>query len=91
VIRLDKGAAKAVIEHGKSLLPVGIGAVDGRFDAGACVVCQDETGKDIAIGICNYSSNDLLKIIGCRSQEICGIIGQNGADEVIHRDNLVLL
>ncbi|MGQ9499053.1 MAG: glutamate 5-kinase [Dissulfurimicrobium sp.] len=91
VIQLDAGAAKAVIEHGKSLLPVGIRAVDGQFDAGACVVCRDETGKDIAIGVCNYSSNDLLRIIGCRSEEICGIIGQNGADEVIHRDNLVLL
>lgn len=91
VIQLDAGAVKAVIEHGKSLLPVGVRAVDGRFDAGACIVCRDVTGKDIAIGICNYSSDDLLRIIGCRSADICGIIGQNGADEVIHRDNLVLL
>lgn len=91
VIKLDGGAAKAILEHGKSLLPVGIRAVEGVFDAGACVVCQDEAGKDIALGICNYSSNDLLRIIGCKSREICEIIGQNGADEVIHRDNLVLL
>ncbi|UKL14141.1 glutamate 5-kinase [Dissulfurimicrobium hydrothermale] len=91
VIWLDNGAVMAILEQGKSLLPVGIEAVEGGFAAGACVICRDQTGRDIAIGICNYGSGDLLKIIGCRSKEICGITGQNGTDEVIHRDNLVVL
>ncbi|MDA8162414.1 MAG: glutamate 5-kinase [Desulfobacteraceae bacterium] len=88
-LELDSGAVRAILEQGKSLLPVGVRAAQGDFEAGACVVCRGPDGKDVAIGICNYSAQDLRGIIGCKSGEIC--TGQDVADEIIHRDNLVIL
>jgi glutamate 5-kinase len=87
---LDDGAVQAVTQGGKSLLAVGIKALEGRFQAGNCVSCTDLEGREVAIGITNYGAGDLQKVIGCRSEKICSML-KNSRDEVIHRDNLVVL
>jgi glutamate 5-kinase len=88
---LDIGACKAIREHGKSLLPSGIVNVEGRFRVGAPVHCRCPDGRVVAAGLINYSSSDIEKIMGCKSSEIGKILGFRDSDEVIHRDNLVLL
>jgi len=93
-IIVDPGAAKAVLEDGKSLLPVGVSDVDGNFEAGDMVsVMVDEEGKrrEIARGLVNYDSADLRRIQGCRSKDIPKRLGHRDFDEAIHRDNLVVL
>ena len=93
-IVVDEGAAKALIEAGKSLLPVGITAVEGEFEAGDMVaVMADQAGKqsEIARGLVNYDSADLRRIQGCRSKDIPKHLGHRDFDEAIHRDNLVIL
>lgn len=91
VLELDAGASQALREKGKSLLPVGIRRVLGDFQEGACVLCQDSAGKELAVGIVNYPSEELKKIQGCRSAEIWSRLGYQGQEEVIHRDNLAPL
>ena len=88
---LDEGACRAVIEHGKSLLPSGIMEVRGHFGVGAPVHCLNAAGRVIAAGLTNYGSEDIEKIRGCRSSRIKDILGFSDSDEIIHRDNLVLL
>jgi len=90
-IILDNGAVKAVTEDGGSLLPVGICGIEGDFEAGACVICRDSAGKDIAVGLTSFSSDDLRKICGCQTEQIHKMIKGNGKKEVIHRDNMVIL
>lgn len=90
-IGLDPGAVRAILEQGKSLLPVGITAVEGEFAQGACVVCLDGEGREIAIGLSNYGADEIRKLIGCKTPEIPDIIGHPCTEEVIHRDNLVVL
>ncbi|MFN2365917.1 MAG: glutamate 5-kinase [Desulfurivibrionaceae bacterium] len=88
---LDRGACRALIENGKSLLPSGIVEVRGRFGVGAPVHCLAENGKAVAVGLVNYSSGDLDKLKGVRTSEIKTILGFKDSDEIIHRDNLVIL
>jgi glutamate 5-kinase len=90
-IEIDEGARTALVTKGKSLLPAGITGITGAFDMGAAVRIRDGSGKDIACGLVNYSSTDLDRIKGCKSSEIHAILGRKDFDEVIHRDNLVLL
>ena len=90
IIEIDDGAVKAMVENGKSLLPVGIRKVEDDFEAGDCVVCRDSSGNEIAVGISNYGSPDLCKIRGCQTSEVFKKIGHYGG-EVIHRDNMVIL
>ena len=90
-VDVDKGAAKAILEEGKSLLPVGITGVKGDFEAGACIVVRNGREEDIAVGLSGYSSQDLCKICGCHTDEICDKIGPHEVREVIHRDNMVIL
>lgn len=90
-IEIDDGARNALVRQGKSLLAAGITELSGTFDLGAAVRIRDKSGKDIACGLVNYSSADLAKIKGCKSGEIRAILGRKDFDEVIHRDNLVLL
>ncbi len=87
---IDDGAVKAITKKGKSLLPVGIVEVNGKFEEGDIVKCIDKNGKFIAKGITYYSSEDIRKIRKHDSHEIKGILGYKYADEVIHRDNLVI-
>ena len=88
---LDQGACKALMKGGKSLLPSGIIEVQGNFRVGAAVQCLDEQGKAIATGLSNYSANDLDRIKGLKTGEIEKTLGYKDSDEVIHRDNLVIL
>ena len=88
---LDIGACRAIREHGKSLLPSGIVGVEGGFKVGAPVHCRCPDGRVVAAGLINYSSSDIERIKGCKSSEIENILGFRDSDEVIHRDNLVLL
>ncbi len=88
---LDDGAVQALERHGRSLLPAGIKEVKGDFPKGACVACCDPAGRTIALGFTNYSSDELRKIIGCHSKEARKLVGHTGKDEVIHRDDLVLV
>jgi len=88
---IDGGACKALLQGGKSLLPSGILEVRGNFGVGAPVQCIDEQGNVIATGLSNYNSADLDKIKGTKSAQIEKILGYKDSDEVIHRDNLVIL
>lgn len=89
-LTIDKGAEKAILERGKSLLPSGIKQVDGRFSLGDSVVVVGESGVQVAVGIVNYHSGDIRKIMGAKTAEIEGLLGYKHDDEVIHRDNLVM-
>lgn len=88
---VDDGARRALLEQGKSLLPSGIVEVQGSFAVGAPVHCLDRTGTVIAAGLSNYTAADIERIKGRKTQEIVDILGHKDADEVIHRDNLVVL
>lgn len=87
---LDDGAARA-LEHGRSLLPVGITRISGSFERGDTVRMADPHEREIARGIVNYGSRDLARIIGHPSEEIEAILGYHFGDEVIHRNDMVLL
>lgn len=88
---LDAGAVEALSRGGKSLLPSGIREVKGTFEAGDAVTCVDARAREVAKGLVNYASADLARIKGARTGEIAKILGRKDYDEVIHRDNLVLL
>jgi glutamate 5-kinase len=88
---LDGGAAKALREQGKSLLPIGVVEVKGDFRRGEVVVCVDEQGSDIAHGLVNYNAEETRRIMRRSSKEIEAILGYVDELELIHRDNLVLL
>lgn len=88
---LDRGACSAINNHGRSLLPSGIVEVRGTFGIGDAVHCLDQNGKTIAAGLINYNSIDVDRIKQHRSHEIADLLGTKDSDEVIHRDNLVLL
>lgn len=90
-IIIDNGACKAVCEKGKSLLPSGIIEVEGNFNVGDSVLCKDENHKRIAVGLTNFNSKEIHKIKGLRSDKIEQVLGHKEVDEVLHRDNLVVL
>jgi glutamate 5-kinase len=87
---VDDGAARA-LRRGGSLLPVGLAAVSGSFERGDTVRVVAPDGIEIARGIVNYDSRDLAQIIRCPSDEIESILGYHFGDEVIHRNDMVLL
>ena len=87
---IDEGAA-AALKRGRSLLPAGIVNVKGPFDRGDSVNIVGPEGKPVACGVANYSASDLERIKGCRSAEITQILGYHFGDEVIHRNNVVML
>jgi glutamate 5-kinase len=88
---LDQGAVAAICQAGKSLLAAGIIAVEGEFYRQEAVQLCDNSGKEIARGIVNYSSAELRQIQGRQSGEISAILGYAGAETVVHRNNLVLV
>jgi glutamate 5-kinase len=87
---VDEGAAQA-LQRGGSLLPIGMTAVQGKFEQGDTVRIAKEDGTEIARGIVNYGSQDLARLIRCPSDEIESILGYHLGDEVIHRNDMVLL
>lgn len=88
---LDDGACKALLAHGKSLLPSGILEVRGSFDIGDPVHCLDKNDEPIAAGLVNYSSRDIEQVMGKQSAQIEKILGYSDSEEIIHRNNLVML
>ncbi|GAB1260667.1 glutamate 5-kinase [Aurantivibrio plasticivorans] len=89
-ITIDDGAVNALRKQGVSLLPVGVKQVDGVFRRGELVRCVSTTGKEIARGLVNYSSEEASKILGSTSDQIEEALGYRDDEELIHRDNLVL-
>lgn len=90
-LRLDAGAVKVIREGGKSLLPVGVQAIEGAFTRGEIVSCLDPEGHEVARGLVNYSSEEAGRIIGEASDKIESILGYIDEPELIHRDNMVVL
>ena len=90
-IGIDAGAQEALLHRGKSLLPSGIVQVEGDFSRGECVEVAAARDGVIARGIVNYSSSDIRKIKGAKSVEIEKKLGYKYTEEVIHRDNMVVL
>jgi glutamate 5-kinase len=88
---LDDGAVKVLAESGRSLLPIGVAEVRGNFVRGELVSCCGQDGKELARGLVNYGSEDAQKIIGKASSEILSILGYCDDEELIHRNNLVLI
>ena len=87
---IDPGAEKALLKKGKSLLPSGIEEIRGRFSVGDAVVLFNRNHQELAVGMVNYHSSDIKKIVGLNSMEIESILGYKHDDEIIHRDNLVI-
>ncbi len=90
-LALDAGAVRALARDGKSLLPVGVTAVQGEFERGTVVGCMDPDGREVARGLVNYSSQETRRIMRRPSSEIESILGYVDGPELIHRNNLVLL
>lgn len=90
VIRIDDGAAEAILNRGKSLLPSGIVGVEGEFSVGAPVEFRKTDDETLGTGLVNYSSTDIRKIMGLKSSQIKNCLGHKPYDDVIHRDNLAV-
>lgn len=88
---IDEGAEEAICHHGKSLLPSGIAKTEGDFRRGECIEINNVKGVVIARGIANYSSPDVNKIKGLKSIDIAKKLGYKYAEEIIHRDNMVII
>jgi glutamate 5-kinase len=89
-IAVDDGAVRALM-GGKSLLPAGVTRAVGRFDRGDTVSIIGPDGSEVARGICAYSDSDAARIIGRKSSDIEKVLGFRGRDEIVHRDDLVLI
>ena len=89
-IVVDEGAVRALM-GGKSLLPAGVTRAMGRFDRGDTVSIIGPDGSEVARGICAYSDGDAARIIGRKSSDIENVLGYRGRDEIVHRDDLVLI
>jgi glutamate 5-kinase len=90
VLVIDDGAERA-LQSGRSLLPVGVTSVEGRFERGDAVTVRNLAGREIARGLAAYASDEVARLCGRRSDEIEGLLGYQGRNEVVHRDNLALL
>ena len=90
VIRIDDGAAEAILNRGKSLLPSGSVGVEGEFSVGAPVEFRKTDGEALGTGLVNYNSTDIRKIMGLKSSQIKNRLGHKPYDDVIHRDNLAV-
>jgi len=88
---VDEGAARALVERGKSLLAAGITEVRGKFGIGDPVACIDAAGRELARGLVAYGSEEIRRIARRPAREIAQVLGYSNGDEVIHRDDLVLV
>lgn len=88
---VDKGCEQAIVTTGSSLLPAGVTAVEGEFEQGSTIRVLTDEGREIARGVVNYGADDVRKIAGAQTQDIIDRLGSKLYDEVIHRDNMVLL
>lgn len=90
-IVIDAGASQALSGQGRSLLPAGVSAVNGAFGRGDLVEVYNDAGEHIGSGLTNYSSSELAKIKGAKSSELERLLGYRYGDEVIHRNDLVMV
>jgi len=90
-VYVDAGAGKVLRQEGRSLLASGVVRVEGNFERGSCIRVCDQDGPEFARGIADYSSSEAGRIMGHKSLEIEEILGYRYGDELIHRDNFVLL
>ncbi|SDX36636.1 glutamate 5-kinase [Marinobacter mobilis] len=88
---LDAGAVKVLCRGGRSLLPVGVKGVSGRFRRGEMVSCVDEAGREVARGLVNYDADEATAIAGRSSDRIVEVLGYISDEEMIHRDNMVIV
>ena len=88
---IDEGAVRALTTRGRSLLPAGVVEVRGRFRIGDSVACIDEGGREVARGLAAYPAEAVARIQGHSTREIARVLGYSNGDEVIHRDDLVLV
>lgn len=88
---LDAGAVEVLRHSGRSLLAVGIQSVSGGFLRGDVVTCHDLQGVEVARGLVNYDAVEVARVCGKNSDQIEGLLGYVGEEEVIHRDNLILI
>jgi glutamate 5-kinase len=87
---VDQGAAKALRQKGSSLLPAGIVRVEGEFEKGSSVRILDPQGQTVGVGLANYPSQDLSRIMGLKSGDIAKVLGQAPYPDAVHRDNMLL-
>lgn len=90
-IVVNEGAMMQILHHGKSLLPAGVISVEGNFNAGDVVALMDESGRVFAKGMVAYSADELRKVAGLHTSQIESVLGYKPVDEVVHRDNLVIV
>ncbi|KAA1188468.1 glutamate 5-kinase [Pseudohalioglobus sediminis] len=90
-VDLDAGAVRVLRESGRSLLPVGVRGVHGNFARGDMISCRDADGREVARGLVNYNADETRRIMGSASADIEAVLGYGGDEELIHRDNLVLV
>ena len=90
-ITVDQGAARALLELGKSLLPSGVTGVEGTFEKGDTTAVVDDRGSEIARGLTNYSAEQIEAIKGLKTDQIADAIGDKPYDEVIHRNNMAIV
>ncbi len=90
-VTIDAGAVAALLHQNRSLLAIGITGVSGRFERGQVIAVFGPDGREAARGLCNYSSDEVVLIMGKRSSQFEKILGRAGYAEVIHRDNLVVI
>jgi glutamate 5-kinase len=88
---IDSGAERALTGRGRSLLPAGVLRIEGRFGIGDSVSCVNEKGQEVARGLTGYSSDEILRVAGLPTKEISRVLGYSNGDEIIHRDDLVLV
>lgn len=90
-ITIDAGAVRALVEKNRSLLPAGIVAVQGPFEKGDLISIQSDGGAEMARGLSNYPSQVISQIQGKKTADVRTLLGEAAYDEVVHRDNLVIL
>jgi glutamate 5-kinase len=87
---IDNGAATMLTKRGKSLLPAGVTGVDGSFREGDAVEIVNSRGKVIAIGLTNFTSQEVMRIKGANTRDLAGILGKDCDEEIVHRNNMIL-
>jgi glutamate 5-kinase len=91
-IVVDRGAERAILQQGRSLLPAGVTDIRGAFAIGSVISILDEDGREVARGLSNFASEELAKIRGLNTKMIAEVLGiEEHFDEVVHRDNLVVV
>ncbi|MDX1598656.1 MAG: PUA domain-containing protein, partial [Marinobacter sp.] len=90
-LALDDGAVRVLCLGGRSLLPVGVKGVSGQFRRGEMVSCVDQNGKEVARGLVNYDADEARAIAGRSSDRIAEVLGYISGEEMIHRDNMVIV